>query len=187
MSKCNAEKVENFTFDKLFTGVDVQAVDLMKKLLTYDPKHRLSAEEALEHPFFAELHDVHDEPRATPISYFDFEFEQYSLDKQILKDLILDEVLLYQSSRARQYYELCKQHYPKGVLEIIYKRSESSIDSTSEDSTGSEEQDTSPKMRMPYIEQIPRCKVPTRAPPIWFKNNPSKLFRNSRSRDVSLF
>ncbi len=30
------------------------ALDLMKKLLTLDPKERISAKEALEHPFFGE-------------------------------------------------------------------------------------------------------------------------------------
>lgn len=43
-------------FEDVFPGIEKDALDLMKKLLTYDPSQRLSAAEALEHPFFKELH-----------------------------------------------------------------------------------------------------------------------------------
>lgn len=65
-----------------------------------------------------------DEPSAQPLSYFDFEFEQFSLDSKILKDLVLDEIMLYNNPNAVKYYKLCKQKYPNGVLEILYKRND---------------------------------------------------------------
>ena len=37
---------------------DAQLLDLLYKLLTFDPKERISAAEALEHPFFDELKDA---------------------------------------------------------------------------------------------------------------------------------
>lgn len=91
-------------------------------MLCYDPAERLSAEEALEHPFFKELHQKENEPANARIEYFDFEFEQYTLDKKILRELITDEIFLYHSRDARDYYEKCKAKYPKGVLEILYQR-----------------------------------------------------------------
>ena len=110
------------SFEELFPGIEKDALDLLRKLLCYDPAERLSAEEALEHPFFQELHQKENEPGNARIEYFDFEFEQYTLDKKILRELITDEILLYHSKEAREYYEKCKLKYPKGVLEILYQR-----------------------------------------------------------------
>ena len=43
------------------------------------------------------------------MDYFDFEFEQYTLDKKILRELIFDEILLYHSKDAKEDYCLNKQ------------------------------------------------------------------------------
>lgn len=109
-------------FDELFPGIESDALDLMRKLLCYDPAQRLSAEQALEHPYFKELHQKENEPANAYIEYFEFEFEQYTLDRKILRELIIDEILLYHSPEARDYYDRCKIKYPQGVLEILYQR-----------------------------------------------------------------
>ena len=44
------------------------------------------------------------------------------MDRKILRELIIDEILLYHSKEAREYYERCKLKYPQGVLEILYQR-----------------------------------------------------------------
>lgn len=92
------------SFKEKFPDADPEALDLMQKLLTYDPEIRLSASEALTHPFFKDLHDPNDEMTSEALSYFDFEFENYSLDKKILRELILDEILLYHNKNAHSYY-----------------------------------------------------------------------------------
>jgi hypothetical protein len=68
------------------------------------------------------LHDLNDEPDAKPPSFFDFEFENYDLDQKILKDLVLDEIILYHNKNARKYYMQLKKKYPQGVLEMLYER-----------------------------------------------------------------
>lgn len=78
-------------WEEVFPEINPECLDLIKKLLTYDPEERLSARDVLAHPFLKDLHNQSEEPRAKEITYFDFEFEQYSLSKSILKDLILDE------------------------------------------------------------------------------------------------
>jgi serine/threonine protein kinase len=55
LNEC-ATKTKRVTFEGLFPGIEKDALDLMRKLLCYDPAERLSAEQALEHPFFKELH-----------------------------------------------------------------------------------------------------------------------------------
>jgi serine/threonine protein kinase len=116
------KKTKRVSFEELFPGIEKDALDLLRRLLCYDPAERISAEEALEHPFFKELHTKEPEGVQARIDYFDFEFEQYTLDRKILRELIMDEILLYHSKDARDYYEKCKAKYPKGVLEILYQR-----------------------------------------------------------------
>ena len=96
----------------------------MKKLLIFNPEKRLSAEEALRHPYFKEFHEPNDEPCAHKMNFYELEFENYSLDRNILRELILDEVLLYHNENAKHFHEALKNKYPKGILEVIYKRAE---------------------------------------------------------------
>lgn len=48
-------------FQTLFPTTDSQAIDLLEKMLLFNPKKRITVEKALEHPFLAELHDIDDE------------------------------------------------------------------------------------------------------------------------------
>lgn len=66
----------------MFNETSPEGIDLLKKMLTFNPKHRISVQEALEHPFLADLHCPDDEPAAKMVEAFDFDFEKYDLDKQ---------------------------------------------------------------------------------------------------------
>lgn len=52
-----------------------EGLDLLLKLLQYDPDKRITAEEALRHPFLSSLHDEADEPSREPIKLDEFDFE----------------------------------------------------------------------------------------------------------------
>lgn len=43
-------------FSKIFAFADSQAIDLLKKLLIFDPEKRITVTEALAHPYLADLH-----------------------------------------------------------------------------------------------------------------------------------
>lgn len=49
-------------FSKVLPLADHQAVDLLTKMLSFDPARRITVIEALEHPYLATYHDVSDEP-----------------------------------------------------------------------------------------------------------------------------
>jgi mitogen-activated protein kinase 1/3 len=55
------------------------AVDLLKKMLTFDPDQRITIEEALKHPYMAKYHEPDDEPTGEPVSAYDFDYELFSL------------------------------------------------------------------------------------------------------------
>lgn len=56
------------------------AIDLLEKLLAFDPGKRCTVEEALAHPYLASLHDPEEEPTCAAI--FNFDFENYELSRE---------------------------------------------------------------------------------------------------------
>eukprot|EP00644_Phytophthora_capsici_P001030 jgi/Phyca11/9954/fgenesh1_pm.PHYCAscaffold_43_\ len=78
-------------FSKLFPKATPEAVNLLQRMLVFDPVKRISVEEALEHPYLASLHNLEDEPVADSI--FSFDFEKEDLTESRLKELIFEEIL----------------------------------------------------------------------------------------------
>ena len=61
---------------EFFPSSNKLALDLLTKLLLFDPRKRLTVLEALEHPYLAAYHDLNDEPDTAPIEEQDFHFDQ---------------------------------------------------------------------------------------------------------------
>lgn len=61
------------SFPQLFPNANPDALDLLDKLLAFDPSSRISVEEALEHPYLQIWHDASDEPDCPTTFNFDFE------------------------------------------------------------------------------------------------------------------
>lgn len=51
-------------FRQKFPEADDLAIDLMLRMLMFDPRKRIGVEEALRHPWLAQLHDESQEPSA---------------------------------------------------------------------------------------------------------------------------
>lgn len=76
-------------FAQLFPRANPDALDLLDRMLAFDPSQRISVEDALEHRYLAIWHDTSDEP-ACPTT-FDFGFEVVE-EVADMRRMILDEV-----------------------------------------------------------------------------------------------
>ncbi|KAJ1031086.1 hypothetical protein NDA18_002305 [Ustilago nuda] len=86
-------------FQRLYPQANPLALDLLERMLEFDPAKRISCEEALQHPYLAVWHDPADEP--TCPRRFDFGFE--SVDEvEGMKQLILEEVRSFRGEVRRQ-------------------------------------------------------------------------------------
>jgi len=120
----------------LFPTANPQALDLLKKLLKFNPKKRLTVEEALEHPYLAALHLPEDEPTRDPITELEFEFEKHTLSLEQLKDLIYEEILLYHSHEFASEY-LRKLITGESVINYVLKN-ENALKPGEKDDSGDE-------------------------------------------------
>lgn len=64
-----------------------------QRMLVFSPTKRITVEDALTHPYLASLHDPSDEPLAH--AEFSFEFERIPLSRQVLRDLVSQEMLSF--------------------------------------------------------------------------------------------
>ncbi|CAD5173027.1 unnamed protein product [Musa acuminata subsp. malaccensis] len=80
------------------------AIDLLEKMLVFDPSKRITVDEALHHPYLASLHDINDEPVCpTP---FSFDFEHPSNTEEDIKELIWRESLKFNPDPLEPIFEM---------------------------------------------------------------------------------
>lgn len=79
-------------FPRLFPNANPDALDLLDKMLAFDPSSRISVEQALEHPYLHIWHDASDEPDCPTTFNFDFEVID---DVGDMRRMILDEVMRF--------------------------------------------------------------------------------------------
>ncbi|KAE8135898.1 kinase-like domain-containing protein [Aspergillus pseudotamarii] len=90
------ERREPRPLQSVIQNLDDSARSMLERMLTLDPQERISAEEALQHPYVRMYHDPTDEPIAE--ERFDWVFNGGEFDKEMLKDMIFMEVLHFHQS-----------------------------------------------------------------------------------------
>ncbi|OXB62186.1 hypothetical protein ASZ78_015368 [Callipepla squamata] len=78
----------------LFACFFILALDLLDKMLTFNPHKRIEVEQALAHPYLEQYYDPSDEPVAEAPFKFDMELDD--LPKEKLKELIFEETARFQ-------------------------------------------------------------------------------------------
>lgn len=82
-------------------NADPIALDLLDKMLAFNPNSRISVEDALAHPYFVHYYDPADEPIAS--EPFNYEMEVDDLPKERLKEMVYEEA---QDFQRRKQLEL---------------------------------------------------------------------------------
>ncbi|WAR01782.1 MK38B-like protein [Mya arenaria] len=80
------------SFKEVFKGVNPQAIDLLERMLDLDGDTRITAEEALAHPYMSKYADPSDEPTAPK---FDDSFESTNYSVLELRKLVFDEAMSF--------------------------------------------------------------------------------------------
>ncbi|VFQ94674.1 unnamed protein product [Cuscuta campestris] len=80
-------------FSRRFPNSSPGAVDLLERMLVFDPSRRITVDEALCHPYLAPLHDINEEPVCP--KPFSFDFEQPSFTEENIKELIWRESVMF--------------------------------------------------------------------------------------------
>ncbi|KAI9027438.1 MAP kinase [Phycomyces nitens] len=90
-------KMPRVPFQNLYPKANPLAIDLLNKLLVFDPAKRITVEEALRHPYLSAYHDEDDEP--THKENFDFSFEVLdSVDD--MRKMIFREIMSFKDSKS---------------------------------------------------------------------------------------
>ncbi|XP_063938419.1 mitogen-activated protein kinase 4 isoform X2 [Daucus carota subsp. sativus] len=76
-------------FTTRFHNKSPGAVDLLEKMLIFDPHKRITVDEALSHPYLAPLHDINDERVCSQPFSLDLEQSTYTIET--IKELIWNE------------------------------------------------------------------------------------------------
>ncbi|XP_045620579.1 mitogen-activated protein kinase 14 isoform X2 [Procambarus clarkii] len=99
LSKITSDEARNYIrslpqmrkkdFRQVFRGANPLAVDLLEKMLELDSERRVTAVQALSHPYLAQYADPTDEPDSEP---YDQSFEDMELPTEKWKELVYKEV-----------------------------------------------------------------------------------------------
>ncbi|TFK49112.1 mitogen-activated protein kinase [Heliocybe sulcata] len=84
-------------FATLFPNANPLAIDFLTKTLTFDPKKRITVEDALAHPYLEAYHDPDDEPVAPPLDpeFFEFDLHKDDISREQLKELLYEEIMSF--------------------------------------------------------------------------------------------
>lgn len=91
-------KIERQNIGEIYKGCGEEGIDLLEKFLQFNPYFRISVDDCLSHPFFATVRKP--EKELVAVEKIKFDFEKEMLDKDKLRQLILEEVDYFKELRG---------------------------------------------------------------------------------------
>jgi mitogen-activated protein kinase 1/3 len=86
-------KRQRVPWSTLYPKANPVALDLLNKMLVFNPNKRYTVEECLAHPYFEGLHNPDEEPVSSV--KFDWTFDDFTPTKPLLQSMIYDDSLKY--------------------------------------------------------------------------------------------
>ena len=87
----NLQKKKPKPFNVLYPKANPLALDLLSKMLIFNPNKRITIEECIKHEYFKGLHDPGEEPLSDKV--FDWSFDDLKLTKENLQKMVFEESL----------------------------------------------------------------------------------------------
>ncbi|KAE9586157.1 putative mitogen-activated protein kinase CMGC-MAPK family [Lupinus albus] len=91
-------------FPRLYPNAHPLAIDLLAKMLVFDPSKRISVTEALEHPYMVSLYDPNSDPSA--IIPIDLDIDEHLCEEKI-REVMWTEMLHYHPESTVMNAKLC--------------------------------------------------------------------------------
>ena len=86
-------KTEKISFQQIYKNANPLALDLLEKMLCFNPQKRINIQQCLEHPYFKEIRDKNLE--STALHNFDWSFDKIELNKTNLQKLVYEQSLYF--------------------------------------------------------------------------------------------
>jgi predicted PolB exonuclease-like 3'-5' exonuclease len=93
-------KRERVDLSTVYPGAGEEAIDLLHKILVFNPYFRMSIDECLEHAFFKKVRKPEKEVAATDAIKFDWEKEH--LDRKRLREHFVEEIMHFKTLRSQK-------------------------------------------------------------------------------------
>lgn len=92
------------SLSRLYPTAHPLAIDLLQKMLVFDPTKRISVTEALQHPYMSALYD----PRANPPAQFPIDLEiDEDLDEDMIRETMWQEIMHYHPEAVNPNMDVC--------------------------------------------------------------------------------
>lgn len=108
----NMPPKKKIPFAELFPGADPLGIDLLERMLDFDPYTRITVEEALQHKYLELYHDPLDEPSHDPI---DFSFETLESIEE-MRTVLAKEIRTYRPPTRHTLQRQGSKNLPKPPL-----------------------------------------------------------------------
>jgi mitogen-activated protein kinase 1/3 len=88
---------EKINLSTIYPGAGEEAIELLHKILVFNPYFRISLDDCLEHPFFKSMRKADKEQKAAESIQFDWEKE--TLDIPRLRQHFVEEIQFFKKLR----------------------------------------------------------------------------------------